>query len=70
MTWQPIDTAPKDGTNVWLFCPDEEPQQCAGYFTGEAGAYWEPCDTLVSSVILEVLPTHWMPLPDAPKVEE
>jgi hypothetical protein len=65
--WQPIDTAPKDRSDVWLFCPIEEPHQCVGFFSDGDGGYWEPSEKLVADVLFELNPTHWMPLPDAPK---
>jgi len=65
--WQPIETAPHDGTRVLVFA--EGKMTCA-YFDlpcAFAGT-WElsvPSDGYVDSN--EVFPTHWMPLPDAPK---
>ena len=75
--WQPIDTAPKDST-VLLFRPD------AAYwakvsigaweedtFAKRPKPYWEGLHKLGSvSQYRAWEPTHWMPLPDALKVEE
>jgi hypothetical protein len=67
MQWQPIETAPKDGTEIWLFCPDEQPQQVAGYWAADPnGPYWAYCEQLVMDVAGEAFPTHWMPLPPPP----
>ena len=58
--WQPIETAPKDGTDVVVYLANNRPPIVAGYFkeTNEWLAYDEPMNT--------VFPTHWMPLPPAP----
>jgi hypothetical protein len=73
--WQPIETAPTDGTNVlaWLpgcgmeiglfgslFGPDEK-----------GGAYW--FSTKGDGFLYHgepVYPTHWMPLPPPPNTQE
>ena len=52
--WQPIDTAPKD-RDVLLFLPNSKPTIAVGFYLEEFGGD---------------LITHWMPLPDAPKVED
>ena len=67
--WMPIETAPKDGTDVLLFTKEGIIQ---GYFT-----YFEWDQTVVYAtydgsgcVAFYREPTHWMPLPPPPKTEE
>lgn len=81
MGWQPIETAPRDGTVIDLWhdelgrtpdCKWGLPEHCCG----EAGQY---CDSewhslkedWVSTTFNEMLDdlayTHWMPLPAPPK---
>jgi hypothetical protein len=65
--WQPIETAPKDGTLVLLFIEDFHYVTVAWFCI--ATGLWpsndafnddrEPCNV--------GLPTHWMPLPAPPK---
>lgn len=56
--WQPIETAPKDGTPI-LVCDKGPYAYVAEWFQhsrtwiGADKMYWEP--------------THWMPLPEPPK---
>jgi hypothetical protein len=71
MDWQPIETAPKDGTNVLLYATwmdisvgkfyrDERWRLTADGFLAkesEGDTYTE---------YFEVAPTHWMPLPPKP----
>lgn len=65
MVWQPIETAPKDGTDIIVNMPQVE--------SGCTFIYWKDgwrltydgkflCPHVTS-------PTHWMPLPVAPKGE-
>ena len=58
--WQPIETAPKDGTVIQLFDPDHF-KESSGQFMGnyDEGWYSEHYDWILN-------PTHWMPLPEPP----
>lgn len=70
MKWQPIDTAPKDGTEVLVYCPckygmnyhvaryEEKPDLWFGS-TGEGCEGWLPSS-----------PTNWMELPSPPALME
>ena len=76
MNWQPIETAPKDGTSILLFqpddaniwCPCREKQMTTYTFVGWfdrnhcAGPNWV-CSEYDA---FEKSPTHWMPLPEPP----
>jgi hypothetical protein len=54
--WQPIETAPKDGTQVWAW--DAERGSNPALWVD--GAWWITYDDAM------IHPTHWMPLPDPP----
>lgn len=60
MTWQPIDTAPKDRTRVLLFVPPYGVS--TGHYSQEFGKW--SCHSLLNK---DAVPTHWMPLPTPPK---
>jgi len=67
MEWQPIETAPKDGTPILCmmsggyvvatWCRHRAYKHCWAWMAMP----WPKCDFL-----LAVEPTHWMPLPTAP----
>jgi len=64
MTWQPIETAPKDCGELLLWVPDAEDMLIGTYLGGpEAG--WHLGWTLI-----RIHPTHWMPLPEPPEESE
>ena len=55
-TWKPIESAPRDGTEIWLF--DQERVQ----------GYWNVFTSWWDSDTHEIIdPTHWMPLPQPPE---
>jgi hypothetical protein len=70
-TWQPIETAPKDGREVllWLGAPWSKPEKARWY---EPWSNWMcgavPFDPAREEYhgIGAALPTHWMPLPSSP----
>ena len=63
--WQPIETAPKDGTRILLYGYECETQWNVCYWvTEEEQGYtgWYGWDWPAYEV-----PSHWMPLPEPPK---
>jgi hypothetical protein len=80
MEWQPIDTAPRDGTEVLLFIPNAEPRIRIGHYVvtqkftyDEHGkkvgpiTYWFSYERSVR-LRLDIHPSHWMPLPEPPNL--
>jgi hypothetical protein len=56
--WQPIETAPKDGTRVLIYEPNTEEGGSVLLGKYEDGQ-WHDLD-------FNRNPTHWMPLPEPP----
>ena len=76
MTWQPIETAPKDGTvvDLWIRAKDhefraEDMRWDSDRITGEIGWIDDGTDAILHRAYggVEMAPTHWMPLPEPPK---
>lgn len=67
--WQPIETAPKDGTEILLFelqCYDEPYIATGIWHRWDGGERWLPA--VYGGARTDYFdPTHWMPLPDAPE---
>lgn len=62
MSWQPIETAPKDGTVVIGYDPSGAYATRSGFeFMRWLDGQW--CDPETH----RMYPTHWMPLPDPPE---
>lgn len=62
--WQPIETAPKDGTPILCFVPDPERM-----FSAQSGIdvlWFDEGAWLYNAEPVVFQPTHWMPLPAAP----
>jgi hypothetical protein len=76
--WQPIETAPRDGTVIDLWIDDNRWSDCRwglpGHSCGEDGHYcdseWHSLDEgwvcISLNQELSMSPTHWMPLPPEP----
>ena len=60
--WQPIETAPRDGTAILGW--DGQKQSTAEWY--ETGEYWSLCVMGAWAEDSEWWPTHWMPLPAPP----
>ena len=84
MEWQPIETAPKDGTKI-LVCLEDLPRRpldadqwrsrrTTAYFLREDPE--DPGDWVLAVPSWawvhddDCVPTHWMPLPDPPKDDQ
>lgn len=75
--WQPIETAPKDGTKI-LLCRalDADGRPITGKAWGvfvQVAAWWDSDEWVVychlqSEPRLHFSPSHWMPLPENPEV--
>lgn len=67
--WQPIETAPKDGTELLLFSAG---QIDCGYWSTSvwvaSGGAWIIYESRSDTV--ELSPTHWMPLPEPPIMKD
>jgi hypothetical protein len=64
--WQPIETAPRDGTEIlvsWHGWPSLEGDNSIEIAIFKEGVWWSN-DAVVST------PSHWMPLPPPPPKEE
>lgn len=60
--WQPIETAPKDGTTILIA---HERAVFDGYWS-EPGNGWVDGDEALSGDLITYLVTHWRPLPAPP----
>ena len=59
--WQPVETAPRDDTDVLVLCED------GGILIGcHCGTKW----WIEQTYFEERKPTHWMPIPEPPKLDK
>jgi Protein of unknown function (DUF551) len=69
--WRPIETAPKDGTDVLLYLPNAHPPVRVGRYVAKGvirSDYWFYYSGVIESPReWEMVPSHWMPLPEPPK---
>ncbi|MBP9786036.1 MAG: DUF551 domain-containing protein [Acinetobacter sp.] len=80
MEWQPIETAPKDGTKILVFCkPDEIFTATWGKWTDAYGNDWKETecwcvydceDAFYSHLLRGDRVTHWQSLPALPKEDK
>lgn len=65
--WQPIETAPKDGTVILL---SDSIETTCGYWGAPVSVFKRPDQWLsywpMKKSAIGSLPTHWMPLPCPP----
>ena len=71
MSAQLIDTAPKDGSFILVWCAEwrDPPWHVARWENepdADDGGFWWVLDEVFSDDISD--PTHWAPLPDEPQI--
>lgn len=66
MNWQPIETAPRDGT-VCLFSESVESFVTIGMFTEDKFVGVEHGNHMNAGIVMS--PDFWMPLPEPPEVK-
>jgi len=65
MNWQPIETAPKDGSNFLVYLPKAKKRNyAAAYYDVSSSGIFFLHDR--AGVWLHNKATHWMPLPPPP----
>ena len=74
MEWQPIETAPKDGTyiDLWVSGPYNKGCRITDCWF-ECGQWWKDYGRdgeLKADQMKGDEPTHWMPIPDGPAWEK
>jgi hypothetical protein len=67
MEWQPIETAPKDGTPVLIYEPPYKDLLPFDIYVCKWCQHKEAWVEFAGEEYSQYDATHWMPLPDAPK---
>lgn len=62
MKWQPISTAPKDATDIFLYRAGWQANMAVGYWNRDYDNWRANGNEFVNC-------THWMPLPPPPEAE-
>jgi len=62
--WQPIETAPLDGTRILLVDGEHPTDMCTGWWTM---AGWRDFGDIGCNGLADYSPTHWMQLPAPPR---
>jgi hypothetical protein len=66
MTWQPIETAPKDGTPILITRETVFLSEEGWHIVRWEEDWWTVHDGKFDHALRGPDPTHWMPLPERP----
>ena len=74
-SWQPIETAPKDGTKVDLWVVSEhraKGERCTAFWAREPFSFASKRESWrgIPHNPMNWKPTHWMPFPDPPSMKD
>lgn len=65
--WQPIETAPRDGSYLWLH--ESNGTTWRGRWLYEKWTFGVTSNDHEFCVFVNLNPTHWMPLPKPPEAQ-
>jgi hypothetical protein len=68
MNWKPIETAPKTLKAILIYCAERKNTYTATWARDEEFPWSGKWKHFPGNFLNEV-PTHWMPLPEAPNVK-
>lgn len=66
MKWQPIETAPEEGSFIIFGVDGSETDYSVAW--RDSGGFATDVDSEAEPVFALIEPTHWMPLPPPPKM--
>lgn len=66
MKWQPIETAPRDGTDIFIWSHIIN-KPISVHWRSDDGGDWFISDCL--PYCIDPYPTHWMPIPPPPQTD-
>jgi hypothetical protein len=69
MKWQPIKTAPLDGTHMLVWVRQEEHQVEIAFYDPHENSELRGWVRVAGDDYMENTPDYWMPLPPPPEVE-
>jgi hypothetical protein len=64
--WRPIETAPKDWSNIILYLPEHGGDVVQGYYDCDSEGWRCMAGNNTGHNELCLPPSHWMPLPNPP----
>jgi hypothetical protein len=67
--WQPIETAPRDGTSILAICASAYSPVAGVTWWNEAWTHYSRPAEKWHGGVVKWFPTHWMPLPQPPNNE-
>ena len=70
--WQPMETAPKDGTRILAWCLGayDGPAATAVSWHSTYKVWWQDPNEATEYDPDDMAPSHWMPLPEPPAPTE
>lgn len=69
MDWQPIETAPMDGTVVLVYADEHEVGWIGSAEYSLRYGCWDAIPAVAGEIYYSVNPTHWQPLPSPPSAK-